>query len=67
MMGGTWMMYNALADIAMMNMLMHNHGYYYGASPVAVGASAGFFTFSFFIGVLVFAILIGVVIKVSTN
>ncbi|MDA1190643.1 MAG: hypothetical protein O3A46_03045 [Candidatus Poribacteria bacterium] len=37
MMGGQWMMYNALADAAMLSVLMNNRGYYYGAPPMAYG------------------------------
>ena len=38
-MGGTWMMYDAMADAAMMGMLMRNQGYYYGAAPRYYGGT----------------------------
>lgn len=32
---GTWIMYDMFSDAIMMNAMMSNHGYYYGAAPVA--------------------------------
>ena len=31
---GAWMMYDVMSDMVMMNMLMSNHGYYIGTTPV---------------------------------
>ena len=31
--GGSWIMYSAMADVAMMSMLMNRHHYYHGAQP----------------------------------
>ena len=42
---GRWMLYSVMADAVMMGMLMHNHGYYYGAPPVMYHSSGwGFFS-----------------------
>ena len=35
--GGRWMMYSAMADVAMLGMLMNRHSYYYGEPPGAYG------------------------------
>lgn len=35
MSGGRWIMYDAMADVAMISILMSNRGYYYGGAPIA--------------------------------
>ncbi len=39
--GGRWMMYDAMADVAMMSMLMRNNGYMFGTRPVYVSSGVG--------------------------
>lgn len=39
--GGKWIIYSAMADMAMMSMLMNRHHYYYGAAPMRYGGSGG--------------------------
>ena len=48
---GRWMLYSVMADAAMTGMLMHNHGYYYGAQPGAYysGGGGGFTWIGMFI------------------
>lgn len=54
---GHWVFYNALADAAMVNVLMANHGYWWGAPPVYYAApGAGLFTWAF----ILFFIFMGV-------
>jgi hypothetical protein len=51
--GGRWILYSAMADVAMMSVLMNNRGYYYGARPGAYvgGRSSGFWTGLMVIGI----------------
>ncbi len=51
-----WIMYDMMADAAMMNMMMSNRGYYYGAPPPVVYTSYfpwGFFFFFIFAFIVV--------------
>ena len=42
---GTWILYNAMTDAAMMSILMSRGGYYYGGAPgTYYGGGGGFFT-----------------------
>ena len=54
---GTWVLYSAMADAAMLSLLMSNHGYYYGPAPGAYygGRPSGFWT-----GLMVLAIILAV-------
>lgn len=54
---GTWVLYSAMADAAMLGLLMSNHGYYYGPAPGAYygGRPSGFWT-----GLMVIAIILAV-------
>ncbi len=54
---GTWVLYSAMADAAMLGVLMSNRGYYYGPAPGAYygGRPSGFWT-----GLAVIAIIVAV-------
>ncbi|MDE0445818.1 MAG: hypothetical protein OXH96_04020 [Spirochaetaceae bacterium] len=54
---GTWVLYSAMADAAMLSLLMSNNHYYYGPPPGAYvgGRSSGFWT-----GLMVIAIILAV-------
>lgn len=53
---GTWILYDAMTDAAMMSVLMNRGGYYYGAAPgTYYGGGGGFFS-----GLLVIAMIAGV-------
>ena len=54
---GTWVLYSAMADAAMLGLLMSNQGYYYGPAPGAYygGRPSGFWT-----GLMVIAIILAV-------
>lgn len=54
---GTWVLYSAMADAAMLGLLMSNRGYYYGPAPGAYygGRPSGFWT-----GLMVIAIILAV-------
>ena len=54
---GTWVLYSAMADAAMLGVLMSNNRYYYGQPPGAYygGRSSGFWT-----GLMVIAIILAV-------
>ena len=54
---GTWVLYSAMADAAMLGVLMSNRGYYYGPPPGAYygGRPSGFWT-----GLMVIAIILAV-------
>ena len=54
---GTWVLYSAMADAAMVGMLMSNRGYYYGPPP---GAYYGGRPSSFWTGLMVIAIILAV-------
>ena len=43
---GHWVMYNALADTAMLGLLMNQNGYWYGAPPMYVSQGPGFFAWA---------------------
>ncbi len=38
---GRWMLYNVMGDAVMMNLLMHNQGYYYGGIPPSAAGGWG--------------------------
>ena len=54
---GTWVLYSAMADAAMLGVLMSNRGYYYGPRPGAYygGRPSGFWS-----GLMVLAIILAV-------
>ena len=54
---GTWVLYSAMADAAMLGLLMSNRGYYYGPAPGGYygGRPSGFWT-----GLMVIAIILAV-------
>ncbi len=54
-MGGRWLLYSAMADAAMLSVLMSRNHYYYGAAPGAYvgGYSGGFWTGILLIGIIV--------------
>lgn len=54
-MGGQWILYSAMADAAMLSVLMSRNNYYYGAAPGAYvgGYSGGFWTGILIIGIIV--------------
>ena len=54
---GTWVLYSAMADAAMLSVLMANNNYYYGAAP---GAYYGGRTSGFWTGLMVIAIILAV-------
>ena len=54
---GTWVLYSAMADAAMLSVLMANNHYYYGAAP---GAYYGGRTSGFWTGLMVIAIILAV-------
>ncbi len=41
---GTWILYDAMTDAAMMSILMSRGGYYYGGAPGTYSGGGGFFT-----------------------
>lgn len=51
---GTWMMYNAMTDAAMMGMLMSRGGYYYGGAPGTYRGGGG----NFFTGLILIMLII---------
>lgn len=57
MSAGRWIMYDALADAAMMSMLMQNNGYYFGDRPIYQASSIGIWVGGFTLGVIILAIL----------
>lgn len=57
---GAWMMYDAMADAAVMGRLMRNQGYYYGAAP-RYGPGAGMISLMV-VGGIVVLVVGGVVI-----
>lgn len=50
---GTWMLYDALSDAAMLDYAMSNRGYYWGGPPVYVSHGPGFLGFALFLLVLI--------------
>lgn len=58
----TWMAYNVMHDMAMMSMLMGNHGYYVGSPPVVVSSGVDYALGIFF---FIFALIIVVAIVIS--
>lgn len=53
---GTWILYDAMTDAAMMSVLMSRGGYYYGAAPgTYYGGGGGFIN-----GLLVIALIVGI-------
>ena len=54
---GTWVLYSAMADAAMLSLLMSNNHYYYGPGPGSyyAGRTSGFWT-----GLMVIAIILAV-------
>jgi hypothetical protein len=60
---GTWMLYDALADGAMIDYAMYHRGYYWGGAPVYVSHGGSFMGFAFFI--LVFIIVVATVARVA--
>ena len=53
---GTWILYDAMTDAAMMSVLMSRNGYYYGAAPgTYYGGGGGFIN-----GLIVIALIVGV-------
>lgn len=61
---GRWMMYDAMADAAMMSVMMSNRGYYYGPQPVytTTYVSGGRGAFSFFFGVIFLVVIVAVIV-----
>ena len=59
---GTWMLFDALADAAMLDHAMSNRGYYWGGAPVYVSHGPGFFSLAF--GVLAFLIIASALVRV---
>lgn len=57
---GTWVLYSAMADAAMLGVLMSNRGYYYGPAPGAYygGRPSGFWTGLAVIGIIVAVFLV---------
>lgn len=57
---GTWVLYSAMADAAMLGVLMSNRGYYYGPAPGAYygGRPSGFWTGLAVIGIIVAVYLV---------
>lgn len=53
---GTWMMYNAMTDVAMMSVLMNRGGYYYGGAPGTYHGGGG----NFFTGLILILLIVGV-------
>jgi hypothetical protein len=52
---GTWMLYDALSDAAMLDYAMSNRGYYWGGAPVYLSHGPGFMSFA--LGLLVLFII----------
>jgi len=52
---GTWMMYSAMSDMAMMSMLMNRGGYYYGGAPGTYHGGGG----NFFTGMILILLIVG--------
>jgi len=65
MMGGRWMVYNALADAAMLSVLMPRHSYYYPPQGYASGgySSSGPSCFTWIILLLVFVAVVWIIRK----
>jgi len=66
---GTWVMYNAMADAAMVSMLMSRNHYYYDSTPIGTtrvvhhgGGDAGFV-----IGMIFMAIIVAMVFGMALN
>lgn len=57
---GAWIMYDAMADAAMMSVLMRNNGYYYGAPP-AYGTGGGTIALVV-VGGIVIVVIIGAIV-----
>jgi hypothetical protein len=57
---GTWVLYNAMSDAIMMDSLMANHNYYYGA-PVYLSHGQSWINFALFL--LVAMVLLVAVIQ----
>ena len=53
---GTWIVYNAMTDAAMMSVLMSRGGYYYGGAPGTYYGGGG----SFFTGLILILLIVGV-------
>jgi len=69
---GSWVMYNAMADVAMMSILMSRSGYYYGAAPVHPGAAPVYVAPASFAWVwwtmgIIFVLFIGAVIIMAVS
>jgi hypothetical protein len=50
---GTWMLFDALADRAMLDGAMYNRGYYWGGAPVYISHGMNFMGFALFMLVLI--------------
>jgi hypothetical protein len=59
---GTWMLFDALADAAVLDQAMSNRGYYWGGAPVYLSHRPSFLGFA--LGVLVLFLLASIVIRV---
>lgn len=55
--GGRWMMYDMMMDMAMVDMMMGNHGYYYGAPP----SGSHMFILWWILGIIVFVVILAVI------
>jgi hypothetical protein len=55
---GTWMLFDALADAAMLDHAMSNRGYYYGAQPVYLSHGPSFLGLAFTLLVLLIVVSI---------
>jgi len=54
---GTWILFDALGDAAMLNYAMSNRGYYWGGAPAYVSHGPGFMTIA--LGILVLLVIAG--------
>ncbi|HET7838761.1 MAG TPA: hypothetical protein VFL04_03295 [Rectinemataceae bacterium] len=57
---GSWMLYDALADAAMLDILMGRHNYYYGPAPVYLSHGGGFLSaaLGLFLAFMLVAVLV---------
>ena len=69
--GGAWMAYSVMADVAMTSMLMSRSGYVYGPryyQPAVVVAPGGFGVFGWILSMTIFLIVVGgVVVAVRSS
>ena len=60
---GTWMLFDALANTAMLDHAMSSRGYYWGGAPVYVSHGPSFFGLAF--GVLAFLLVAALVVNIA--